>query len=258
MGVLEKFSLRGKIILVTGGAGLYGKHIVEGLGEAGGTVYVASRNFSNCKALAEKLVKMGYDVIPGEVDQSNSRSILALYERILKEQGRIDVLVNNAVARPMKSYEDPIESFDLSMKINATGIFEITRIFAKNMMEHRSGSIINIASMYGVVGPDFTMYEGTAMGAPPDYFFHKAGLINLTKYLAAVYGPYNIRVNAISPGGLFSNQPEQFLERYYKRTMLGRMANGEDIKGVVVFLASDTSLYITGTNILMEGGYTAK
>jgi NAD(P)-dependent dehydrogenase (short-subunit alcohol dehydrogenase family) len=177
---------------------------------------------------------------------------------MLKEQGRIDVLVNNAVARPMKAYRDPIESFDLSMKINATGIFEITKIFAENMIERKSGSIINIASMYGVVGPDFTMYEGTTMGAPPDYFFHKAGMINLTKYLAAVYGPYNMRVNAISPGGLYVDQPEKFLERYHKRTLLGRMAKGEDIKGVVVFLASDTSLYVTGTNIMMDGGYTAK
>ncbi|HPO52249.1 MAG TPA: SDR family oxidoreductase, partial [bacterium] len=115
-----------------------------------------------------------------------------------------------------------------------------------------------ISSMQGVVGPDFTLYEGTDMDAPPDYFFHRAGLISLTRYLASKFGPYNIRVNCISPGGLYADQAELFVERYNKRTFLGRMANDEDIKGVVVFLASDASSYITGANILMDGGYTQK
>ena len=258
MGVLEKFSLKEKVILVTGGAGLYGKHITEGLAEACGTVYLASRDQAKCEEFATTLRTKGYDVHSGKVDQSDTSSILALYRRMIKEQGRIDVLVNNAVARPMKTGEDPVENFDLSMRINATGIFEITRVFAENMVERKSGSIINIASHMGVVGPDFTLYEETSMSAPPDYFFHKAGMINLTKYFAAKYGAHGIRVNAVSPGGLYTNQHERFLERYNKRNLLGRMACGEDIKGVVVFLASDTSLYITGTNIMMDGGYTAK
>lgn len=126
------------------------------------------------------------------------------------------------------------------------------------MKEKRYGSIINISSIQGIVGPDFTLYEGTDMDAPPDYFFHKAGIINLTKYFASKLGPYNIRVNAVSPGGLYSGQNEKFVERYNKKTFLGRMAKGEDIKGVIVFLASDASFYITGANIIVDGGYTAK
>jgi NAD(P)-dependent dehydrogenase (short-subunit alcohol dehydrogenase family) len=258
MKVLERFSLKNKVALVTGGAGLYGKYIVEALAEAGAIVYVASRNFENCKKLAEKLVKESYQVFPAKLDQSKEASIKNLYQKIIKEQKKIDILVNNAVLRPMRSYYDPIEKFALSMKVNAVGLFNLTRIFAEDMKKRRYGSIINIASTHGIVGPDFTLYEGTDMYAAPDYFFHKAGLINLTKYLASILGPYNIRVNAVSPGGLFSNQPSIFVKRYNQRTFLGRMANGEDIKGVIVFLASDASLYITGANIVVDGGYTAK
>jgi len=258
MGVLEKFILTDRIAVVTGGAGMYGKFIVEGLAEAGAVVYVVSRNVENCEKLAEQLRSNGYNVVSGYLDMGDQKSIENLYERILKEQGRVDILVNNAVLRPMKHYEDPIEAFDLSMKINATGIMNTTRIFVQNMLERKSGVIVNVSSMQGVVGPDFTLYEGTNMGAAPDYFFHRAGLISLTRYLASKFGPYNIRVNCISPGGLYAGQPDIFVERYNKRTFLGRMANGEDIKGVVVFLASDASSYITGANILMDGGYTQK
>ncbi|HOK79897.1 MAG TPA: SDR family oxidoreductase [bacterium] len=258
MGILDKFRLKDRIAVVTGGAGKYGRFIVEGLAEAEATVYVVSRNIENCENLASELRKQNYSVFSGYLDMGSTESILALYEKILKEQGKIDILVNNAVLRPMKHYEDPIDAFDLSMKINATGIMNVTRIFVQDMLNRKSGVIVNISSMQGVVGPDFTLYEGTDMGAAPDYFFHRAGLISLTRYLASKFGPYNIRVNCVSPGGLYSGQPEIFVERYNKRTFLGRMANGEDIKGVVVFLASDASSYITGANILVDGGYTQK
>ena len=258
MGILENFSLQGKVSLVTGGAGLYGKFIVEGLAEAGATVYVASRNVENCKKVSENLRKKGYSVYPAKLDQSDEKSVKELKEKIIKEQEKVDILINNAVLRPMKSYYDEIEKFRLSMEVNATGIFYLTRVIGEAMKEKKSGSIINISSIQGVVGPDFTLYEGTDMDAPPDYFFHKAGLINLTKYFASKLGHYNIRVNCISPGGLYSKQNEQFVERYSKRTFLGRMAKGEDLKGIVVFLASDASSYITGANILVDGGYTAK
>lgn len=258
MGILDRFRLKDKIAVVTGGAGRYGKFIVEGLAEAEATVYVVSRNVENCESLASRMRKKNYKVFSGYLDMAQTESIVELSKKILKEQGKVDILVNNAVLRPMLHYEDSIEAFDLSMKVNATGIMNTTRIFAEKMMERKSGVIINISSMQGVVGPDFTLYEGTQMDAPPDYFFHRAGLISLTRYLAAKYASYNIRVNCISPGGLLGNQPEIFIERYNKRTFLGRMANGEDIKGVVVFLASDASSYITGENILVDGGYTKK
>ncbi len=258
MGVLEYFKLTDRVAVVTGGSGRYGKFIVEGLAEAGAMVYVVSRNIENCEIFASEMRKKGHQVFSGYLDMGKTESIRAMKEKIVEQHEKIDILVNNAVLRPMKHYDDPIEAFDESMKINATGIMDTTRIFAEDMMKRKKGVIINISSMMGVVGPDFTLYESTDMDAPPDYFFHRAGLISLTRYLAAKYAPYNIRVNCISPGGLLEKQPAIFVERYNKRTFLGRMANGRDIKGVVVFLASDASSYITGENILVDGGYTKK
>jgi NAD(P)-dependent dehydrogenase (short-subunit alcohol dehydrogenase family) len=258
MGILEKFSLLRKVAIVTGGAGLYGRFIVEGLAEAGAFVYIASRNIERCREIAEEFKKEGYKVEAAKLDQSDEESVSDLKEKIIREKGRIDILVNNAVLRPMRSYYDEIEKFRISMEVNAVGIFNLTRTIGEVMKNQKNGSIINISSIQGIVGPDFTLYEGTDMDVPPDYFFHKGGLINLTRYFASRLGPYNVRVNSISPGGLYTGQEERFVERYNKRTFLGRMAKGEDIKGVVVFLASDASSYITGTNIIVDGGYTAK
>jgi len=259
MGVLEKFSLKGKVAIVTGGAGLYGRCIVEGLVEAGAYIYIASRNVKNCEKLAEELRSKGYGVSGAELDQTDTESIIRLKDRIIAEQGKIDILVNNAVLRPMKGPDAPIEEFDLSMKVNATGVVNITRIIAEEMKKRKAGVIINISSIYGVLGIDPYLYEGTDMGlGAPDYFFHRAGIINLTRYYASLLGQYNIRVNCISPGGLFNNQHPEFLKRYNRKTCLGRMANTEDIKGVVVFLASDASSYITGENIMMDGGLSVK
>ena len=258
MNVLESFSLQGEIALVTGGAGLYGKFIVEALAEAGSTVYIASRNLKACQELADKFSKKGHKVIGSQLDQSDEKSVKRLYKRVIKEAGKIDILVNNAVLRPMKSYSDSVSNFRLSMEVNAAGVLLVTRVFSENMIERRCGNIINISSIHGLVGPDLTLYEGTDMEVCPDYFFHRAGLINLTRYLAAKLGPYGIRVNTISPGGVFANQPSKFVKRYDKRTFLGRMAKGGDIKGAVVFLASDAASYITGATLVVDGGYTAK
>jgi NAD(P)-dependent dehydrogenase (short-subunit alcohol dehydrogenase family) len=260
-GILEKFSLKGKVAVVTGGAGLYGSCIVEGLAEAGATVYSASRNFENCRKQAIRLQQKGYKVNGANLDITSTKSIIKLKEKILAEQSQMDILVNNAVLRPMKSPE-AIEEFELSMKVNATGTVNITRLFAEEMKRRNSGVIINISSIYGVLGPDISLYEETGMRkGTPDYYFHRAGIINLTRYYASILGQYNIRVNCISPGGLFNKQkaqPAEFITRYNKKTFLGRMANREDIKGLVVFLASDASSYITGENVMMDGGLSAK
>ena len=126
------------------------------------------------------------------------------------------------------------------------------------MAAHGGGSIINIGSIQGMVGPDLTLYEGIDWSAPPDYFFHKGGLLQLTRYAAAKLGPRQVRVNCISPGGFFADQDAKFVQRYNARTFLNRMASATDLKGVIVFLASDASAYITGANIPVDGGYTAK
>ena len=255
MDVKNLLSLKGKIVLVSGGAGLYGKSIVEGLAEAGGSVITASRNIKNGQEVAEVFRGKGLDVHAMQVDQGDHESVLALKSKILKSFGRLDVFVNNAVARPMKGYDDSIDHFTESMRINATGMMDILREMCEFIGENGGGSVINISSMMGMFGPDLSNYEGTDMGnPPPDYFFHRAGIINLTRYLARILANKNIRVNCVSPGGLFNNQPEKFLENYCKKVPVGRMANNDDIKGVMVLLASDAGAYINGENILMDGG----
>jgi len=258
MNVKELLSLKGKIILVSGGAGNYGKCIVEGLAEADGTVITASRNLENGQKVTENFRNKGLDVHAMKLDQSDHNSVMELKEQILKSFGRLDVFVNNAVSRPMKGYNSPIEQFAESMKVNATGMMDILREMADLIAKSDGGSIINISSMMGMFGPDLSNYEGTNIGEPPpDYFFHNAGLINLTRYLSKIFIDKNINVNCISPGGLFNYQPERFLENYCKKVPLRRMANNDDIKGLVVLLSSKAGAYINGENILMDGGLNA-
>lgn len=181
-----------------------------------------------------------------------------LREEIKSKFGRLDVFVNNAVARPMKTYTSGLDQFAESMRVNATGMFDITREMAELIGESGGGSIVNICSMMGMFGPDLSNYEGTDIGnPPPDYFFHKGGMFTLTRYLCRVLANKKVRVNSISPGGLFANQPEQFLKNYTKKVPVGRMAGNDDIKGPVVFLASEASAYVNGENILMDGGMHA-
>ena len=258
MSVLEKFSLAGRTALVTGGAGLYGRQIVEALAEAGAEVYMASRNLEALEQAASSHRKAGRKVVALQMDQGEEASILATRDILLERSGRIDVLINNAVLRPMKSYHDDADAFARSMEVNATGLFMITRAVGEVMQA--GGSIINVGSIQGMVGPDPTNYRGTDMnGFIPDYFFHKGGMINFTRFIAGYYGNKGITCNCISPGGFQTeSQPEAFVRQYSDRTMLGRLAGDEDLKGIIVFLASAASSYITGANIPVDGGYTAK
>ena len=260
MNVKQLFDLTGKVILVTGGAGHYGKCISEGLGEAGARVIISSRNLDNIRSTAEKFRSQGLDIQAFPVDQGNHESVMQLKQSILDQYGKLDVFVNNAVSRPMKDYYAPIEQFAESMRVNATGMMDILREMADLIIRNQEGgSIINISSMMGMFGPDLSNYEGTHMGKdlPPDYFFHNAGLINLTRFMAQQFAGKNLRVNCISPGGLFNNQPKRFLENYCKKVPLSRMANNDDIKGLIVLLASKAGEYINGENILMDGGLNA-
>ncbi|HDY89689.1 MAG TPA: SDR family oxidoreductase [bacterium] len=260
MNVLEMFSLKNKVALITGGAGFYGRQIVEAIAEAGAETYIASRNLDALEKVASEHRSLGHDVKALCVDQSDEDSIIALRDEIKKLSGKLDVLVNNAVARPMRDYHDDASAFAESMRVNATGLFMITRTMGDFIAEKKGGSIINIGSTMGVIGPDPTIYKDLSMHAwYPDYFFHKGGIINFSRFIASYYGDKAIRCNCISPGGLYrTTTPDEFVKNYSSRTFLGRMANDTDLKGIVVFLASDASLYITGTNILVDGGYTAK
>jgi len=259
MNILETFSLKGKVALVTGGAGLYGRQIVQALAEAGARTYIASRNLAALEELAAEHRALGHDVRALRLDQTDEKSIFAVRDAIVKESGKLHILVNNAVARPVKKgYFDDAAAIDESLRVNGTGLILVTRALGEVLAD--GGSIINIGSMMGLVGPEPANYQGTEMnGWYPDYFFHKGGMANLTRFLASYYGPRAIRVNCIHPGGLRSpSQPEAFVKNYSERTCLGRLANDADLMGIVVFLASDAAAYLTGTNIPVDGGYTAK
>lgn len=255
MNVKTMLSLKGKIILITGANKGFGHGIMEGLLEADGTVISASRAFETTKKVVAEFRKKGYDAHAMQVDQADHNSVLKLKEQIVAQFGRLDVFFNNAVARPMRTYSSPIEDFVESMRINAVGMFDIVREMADLIAGSGGGSIVSIASMMGMFGPDLSNYDGTAMGTPPaDYFFHKGGMLALTRYLARVLADKKIRVNCISPGGLLEDDPERFIQNYSRKVPVGRMAYPDDIKGLAVLLASDASIYINGENILMDGG----
>jgi len=258
---LSSFSLAGKVVIQCGGTGLLGRALVHGLGAAGATLIVASRNREAIATVAAGEQAAGHSVFVEETDIGSEASLHGLRDRVLAAHGRIDGLVFNAVSRPMRRFDDELSAWEASMAVNATGFFAAARVFGDAMAVRGSGSIVNIASMQGMIGPNFWLYEGTSMTAAPDYFFHKGGMINFTKYLAAHYGPRGVRANVVSPGGIYNPEKPQapeFLERYGKMTLLGRMAQAREISGAVVFLLSDASTYVTGANLPVDGGYTAK
>jgi NAD(P)-dependent dehydrogenase (short-subunit alcohol dehydrogenase family) len=260
MGVLDRFSLQGRVALVTAGAGpLFGRSISMGLAEAGATVITASRSQERNEQFAAEMRRLGHDVHGFVLDQEVLASIDALHDQIQSRFGRLDVLVNSALARDghVSAFEDQTpETWEHAAKGDFTGLFRHCQRAVEAMKKQGGGSIINIASIYGVVSNEPGLYEGTTMVQPPTYNFMKAGMINFTRYLACYYGKAGIRANCISPGGYFDQQPEEFVRRYCERVPLGRMMGHEDLQGAVVFLASDASAYVTGMNLLVDGGWT--
>jgi len=261
MGVLDRFSLKGRTALVTAGAGpQFGSSISHGLAEAGATVVTASRSLETNLEFSETLQQRGFEATGMALDIRNPDSIHQVRDDILARFGRLDILVNNARAVIEGGFdaEGPDDWIDCA-KGDMAGLFALTKAFLPSMIAQGRGSVINISSIYGVVGNDPTLYEGTEMlhQQSPAYSFSKGGMVNATRYLAAFYGKSNIRFNSISPGGFFNHQPELFLKRYCDRVPLGRMMGDEDLKGAVVFLASDASAYVTGINLMVDGGWTA-
>ncbi len=259
MSILEKFSLKGRIALVSGGAGpMFGSSISEALAEAGATLISASRSLERNEEFAERLVGEGYEAHALELDITEPDSIKAVSAKVLERFGRLDVLVNSAVvARGGGFEEQTAEYWDYSARGNMVGLFAMCKAFVPQMVAQGKGSIINISSIYGVVANDPTLYEGTDMKQPPDYTFVKAGMINFTRYLANYFGRQGVRANCICPGGYADDQPEPFVDQYTKRVPVGRMLENDDIKGAVVFLASDASEYVTGTSLMVDGGFTS-
>lgn len=264
MHVMKLFDLTGKVALVTGGSGKYGKPMVEALAEAGARVITASRTLESNELYAQTLREKGLKVYAEAYDQGDEQSILFLRDRLVKDYGKVDILVNNSALRGCFSggfNGGTMDGFAESLRVNGAGMFILSRALGNVMAENGGGSIINIGSYMGNLGPNEPLYEGTdgmsALGGP-DYFYHKSGMHNLTRFLAGNYGPKGVRCNCLALGGLFANQHPAFVENYSKATYLGRLACEEDVKGIIVYLASDASKYLTGTVIPLDGGYSAK
>ena len=258
---LEMFSLEGKVAVVSGGNGKYGKQIVLALAKAGAKVVLASRNAEKNYDYAKSLREMGYDVVCETLDISKKESIERLSKVLIEKYGKVDVLINNSVARlSCDEYESDYEKFDESIRTNGSGNYWMCKIFGDLMAKNGGGSVVNIGSYMGTLGPDDTLYKGVEFSGltSPDYFFHKAGLTNLTRFMAAYYGQQNVRFNILQLGGLFNNQNPLFVERYNDRTFLKRMANDTDIMGAIIYLSSNASAYVTGAELCVDGGYSAK
>lgn len=254
------FSLKNKIAVVTGGAGLIGKELARGLAEAGAVSVIADIDKKKAANFAKEFADTGVKVIFRELDISKEKSVSDLIDFIDKKFGRIDIWVNNAYPRTGdwgRKFEGvSLSSWKKNIDMHLNGYFICSRKAAEYMKRRKQGVIINMASVYGIVGPDFSIYEGTDMTMPAAYSAIKGGIITFTKYLASYYGRYNIRVNCISPGGVRSGQPDVFIKKYAGKVPLKRMAEKQDITGAAVYLASDASKYVTGHNLVVDGGFS--
>lgn len=257
--ILDRFRLRGKVAVVTGGAGWLGSVATRTLAEAGAHVVVAGRDAAKGTGLADGLREMGYLVDFHQYDQTDHDSITSLVARQFESHGHIDILVNNAAAWPMSTRSAPVDDFRSSMEVNAVGLFDLTRSVAESMGDANGGSIITVGSIFGVVGPDrSTWTDGDVSVGLPDYFFHKGGSLQLTRWVAAVYGTRGVRANYIALGPI--DKPRRnvvSLSRMVERIPSGRIGDREDLAGPILFLASDASAYVNGAQIAVDGGYTA-
>lgn len=264
--IQELYDLTGKVALVTGAARNLGRDMASALAESGADVAIADLNYEGAKQTAEEMAQeTGRTIRAYALDVTNEDSVAAAVKAVLADFGRIDILVNNAgnvVGEPkLASLEErPLDGWLKTMDVNINGVFLMCKhVLAQAMIPAKSGAIINLGSISGMVGRDRSVYENCEMiPTAPDYGVAKAGVIQLTRDLAASHARYNIRVNCISPGGIERGQPEPFIRAYSKQTPMGRMGEGGiDLKGPVVFLASEAARYVTGVNLPVDGGFTA-
>ena len=269
--VLEKFSLKGKVAMVTGGAGLLGKEFCLTLAQAGAVVYAADLNAEAVNAVAAELAQKGYEAYGIRLDVTDPTSAAAVVDEIVARSKRLDVLVNSAALDPKfdpqhassssNAFEDyPLKSWQDAVNVNLTGPFLVSQAVARQMVKQKKGSIINICSTYGLGGPDQRIYDKPGkpkVYKPVYYTVTKAGILGLTKDMATYYAGIEIRVNALTPGGVFNGHDDDFVRNYSARTVLGRMAHKDEMNGGLLFLASDASSYMTGGNLVVDGGWTA-
>ncbi len=258
------FDLNGKVVVITGGAGILGSRMSRALADQQASVAIVDRAGAGAEALAAAIGQPAR--VRGYAGDVTDRSALAaLAARVETELGPVDVLVNN-VATKSENFFEPFETFPLAdwnevMNVNTTGVMLSCQVFGAAMAKRGRGSIVTTLSIYGIAAPDQriyegSMYEGRAINTPAVYSASKAALLGLTRYLAAYWGHRGVRVNAITPGGVASGQNEEFSRRYSARVPLGRMAKVDEMSGAVVYLASDASSYVTGHNLVVDGGLT--
>jgi 2-deoxy-D-gluconate 3-dehydrogenase len=274
MTIFEKFNLKDRVAVVTGGGGQLGFEFCKTLAEAGAAVVAADLNMDLATRAVNHLTDCGYTSFAFPLDVTRVESTRELVAETTKRFGRLDILVNSAALDPKfdpdaaskgiapGAFEDyPLEQWNAALNVNLTGMFLVTQACVKPMIEQgKKGSIINICSTYGLNGPDQRIYikDGRRVAFKPVYYTTtKAGVLGFTKYLAAYYMNTEIRVNALTPGGVFNNHEDYFVRNYSAKTILGRMAKKDEMNGALLFLASDASSYMTGNNVIVDGGWTA-
>ncbi|MDX9861961.1 MAG: SDR family oxidoreductase [Rhodospirillales bacterium] len=264
--IRDLMALTGRVALVTGGAGHIGRAVAAGLAELGAAVALTDLDDGACRAAARQLTERfpGTPTLAQAVDLADEAAVKALPERVAAELGGLDILVNSAAFvgdSKLTGWAVPFEeqspvTWRAAIEVNLTAVFVLVQAARPWLEKSGKGSVVNVASIYGMVGPDLGLYEGTRMGNPAAYGAAKGGLLQLTRWLACVMAPA-VRVNAITPGGIQRGQSETFVGRYEARTPLGRMGTEEDMKGAVAYLAGDLSAYVTGHNLVVDGGWTA-
>jgi NAD(P)-dependent dehydrogenase (short-subunit alcohol dehydrogenase family) len=259
----ELMKLQGRVALVTGGGGHVGSVVCEALAELEAAIAVLDAVSESCTAVAKRIHETyGVETLPLVIDLTDEISVRSVVPTVLDRFGRLDILVNCAAlvgTSDLKGWADPFleqrsDTWRLALEINLTAPFLLVQTCAKALVKSGHGSVVNISSIYGMVGPDMRLYENTTLGNPAAYAVSKGGLLQLTRWLATVLAP-DVRVNAITLGGVRREQPKDFRERYESRTPLGRMATEEDVKGAIAYLASDLSAYVTGHNLVVDGGW---
>jgi 2-deoxy-D-gluconate 3-dehydrogenase len=267
----EMFDLTGRVAVVTGGVGLLGKQFCQTMAAAGAAVAVVDVDIDACGQVAAELEAQGLQALAAPTDITNPDQTAKMVANTLERFGRLDILVNSAALDPKfdpnkigeqgaNAFEDyPLEAWQQALDVNLTGMYLCSQAAVKPMLAQGKGVIINLCSMYGLAAPDQRLYHRE--GQPPQfkpvtYTVTKAGVLGFTKYLAAYYAGKNIRVNALTPGGVFNNHDDEFVERYSARSIMGRMAEPDEMNGAILFLASEASSYMTGANLVVDGGWT--
>lgn len=264
----DMFSLENRVIVITGAMGLLGRVYCSALAGLGARVIMSDLDFTRPEIYAEELTRVSkYEQIAIACDVSSEQSVCALFETVENIYGRVDVIINNAAAtgeflrrhgEVFTTFEDStLETWRGAIDVNLTGAYLVAREGGKLMLRSGGGSIVNVSSTYGVVGPDHRIYEGMNFNSLPSYAASKAGIHGLTRWLATYWGEAGIRVNTVVPGGVENSHDPVFVRRYVDRTPLRRMATPEDLVGIMIYLSSEMSQYCTGQQYFVDGGWTA-